>query len=216
MKVYNEFGRPQIDTCCECELLNTTIKKPQFNETAKRVAVAQLLVHKRRSKKFYSSLRQRKEYCAEQEKAMLLCFDYMANISLPTIKVQEKYDLRQLCVYPFVIHNSNKDPATFYLYHQGVAGKGSNEVCFFLKKSIDENVPANVDEVYLYTDICTGHNKNYTMIRLLMQPTDSGRFKKVVYRLPIRGHSYLPCDRVFGLVKHDRFYTLKDITEIQK
>lgn len=52
-----------------------------------------------------------------------------------------------------------------------------------------------------------------------MSLTDSGRFKKVVYRLPIRGHSYLPCDRDFGLVKRklrkqDRYYTVKEVASM--
>ena len=223
-KIYKEhfnyrFGRPQIDTCCECEQLNLRIKNPQLNETAKRVAVTQLLIHKKRSNKFYASLRETKEYCASHDNAMLLCFDYMANISLPTIPVQQIYYIRQLSVYPFGIHNSKNDTATFYLYHQGTAGKGSNEVCSFIMKYINDNVPLNVDELYLYSDNCTGQNKNHTMIRFLLHLTDTGRFKKIVFRLPIRGHSYLPCDRVFGLVKrnlrkHDRYYTVKEVAEI--
>ncbi|XP_054287369.1 uncharacterized protein LOC129003147 [Macrosteles quadrilineatus] len=223
-KVFKEhfnyrFGRPQIDTCCECEMLNTRIKNPQLNETAKRVAEAQLLVHKKRSNKFYKSISETKDYCASHKNALLLCFDYCANISLPTLPVQDVYYLRQLSVYPFAIHNSNNDSATFYLYHQGVAAKGCNEVCSFIQKYINDNVPANVDELYLYSDNCTGQNKNHTMIRFLQYLIDSGRFKKIVYRLPIRGHSYLPCDRVFGVVKRklrrcDRYYTVKEVTEM--
>lgn len=223
-KMYKEhfnyrFGRPQIDTCCECEQLSVRLKNPQLNDTAKRVAAAQLLVHKSRSNKFYNSLRNTKEYCTTHENALLLCFDYMQNISLPTIPVQEMYYLRQLSVLPFGVHNAKNETATFYLYHEGVAQKGSNEVCTFLLRYINDNVPSTVDELYLYSDNCTGQNKNHAMIRFLMSLTDSGRFKKVVYRLPIRGHSYLPCDRDFGLVKRklrkqDRYYTVKEVASM--
>ena len=71
------FGRPQIDTCCECEQLMTRIRSPQINETAKKVASAQLIIHKKPSNKFYKSLSEAKEYCQNKSNATILCFDYM-------------------------------------------------------------------------------------------------------------------------------------------
>lgn len=43
------FGRPQVDSCVTCESLNVKIKSPSLNDAAKRVAMAELVVHKRRS-----------------------------------------------------------------------------------------------------------------------------------------------------------------------
>ena len=51
------FGRPQVDTCVTCESLNTKIKSPALNEVARRSAVAELIVHKRKSKKFTINLK---------------------------------------------------------------------------------------------------------------------------------------------------------------
>lgn len=41
------FGRPQVDTCITCEELTVKIKSPQLGDHAKRVAEAELSVHKR-------------------------------------------------------------------------------------------------------------------------------------------------------------------------
>nr|CAI5866003.1 unnamed protein product [Callosobruchus analis] len=41
------FGRPQVDVCSTCELLNNKIKNKNRNNTAKWTAVAELMVHKR-------------------------------------------------------------------------------------------------------------------------------------------------------------------------
>lgn len=46
------FGRPVVDACVKCEELSTKIKSPVLHENAKKVAVAELLVHKRKAKKF--------------------------------------------------------------------------------------------------------------------------------------------------------------------
>lgn len=55
VKYFNEnfnlkFGRPQIDTCAFCEEREVKFKSPHINENAKRVATAELLVHRRRAK----------------------------------------------------------------------------------------------------------------------------------------------------------------------
>ncbi|KAJ9577660.1 hypothetical protein L9F63_005740, partial [Diploptera punctata] len=58
--------QPQVDVCSTCEDLNTKIKSSTLNDVAKRAAVAELLVHKRRAKKFYKgeALRGPNEVCS--------------------------------------------------------------------------------------------------------------------------------------------------------
>lgn len=51
------FWQPVKGVCVICEELNLKIKNTFFNENAKRVAVAELMVHKRKSKKCYASLK---------------------------------------------------------------------------------------------------------------------------------------------------------------
>lgn len=51
------FWRPQVDTCCVCEELSLKIKSPHLSNTNKRVAVAELMIHKSRSKKFYNAIK---------------------------------------------------------------------------------------------------------------------------------------------------------------
>lgn len=49
------FGAPVKDACSKCEELNIKIMNKDLNDTAKRVATAELLVHKNRSKIFYNN-----------------------------------------------------------------------------------------------------------------------------------------------------------------
>ncbi|XP_046688310.1 uncharacterized protein LOC124374058 [Homalodisca vitripennis] len=88
------FGRSQVDTCEEIKL---KIKSPHLNEAAKRSAVAELLVYKRRSQKFYSALKYEASEDAKEENNILFncIFNYMQNISLPKVPVQELFYLRQ-------------------------------------------------------------------------------------------------------------------------
>nr|CAI5821871.1 unnamed protein product [Callosobruchus analis] len=100
LKYFNEnyslrFGRPQVDVCGECERLGTALKDPNLNDNAKRVHAAELMVHKRRAKKFYSQLEAITKLCNEREDVCAISFDYMQNLPLPNIPVQEIFYFRQ-------------------------------------------------------------------------------------------------------------------------
>ena len=54
------FGRPQIEVCSKWEDLNAEIKCTSLNDSAKRTAVAELLIRKRRACKVYKQLKRLK------------------------------------------------------------------------------------------------------------------------------------------------------------
>jgi hypothetical protein len=125
----------------------------------------------------------------------------MQNLSLPKIPVQEMFYWRQLSVSVFCIHDIKTEKSAIFLYHEEQAHKGPNEVCSFLDYYIKNNISSSVDELHLYSDNCGGQNKNHTLSRMLLALTDIGRFKKIIQNFPVRGHSFLPCDRDFALIK---------------
>jgi hypothetical protein len=213
------FGRPQVDTCSECERLNIRIQSSGLNERAVMVAMAELNVHKKRAKKFYTSIQEVEKLCKDKSDVMGLSFDFMQNISLPCIPVQEIFYYRQLSVFNFCIKNFKTNESRFYLYHDGIASKGPNETCSFLYDYINTEVSKDIKILYVFSDGCGGQNKNHPMMSLWQALVDSRRFEKIYHRFPIRGHSFLPNDRSFGTVKkvlkrRDRIYSVKEISEI--
>jgi hypothetical protein len=62
-------------------------------------------------------------------------------------------------------------------------------------------VDKDVEELHLFCDNCAGQNKNYALIRMVMARVEIKRFKKVKIFFSQRGHSFLPCDRDFVLIK---------------
>lgn len=104
-------------------------------------------------------------------------------------------------------------------YHEGVARKSPNEVCSIIYEYILKEIPEETEHLHIFSDGCGGQNKNHTLIRLCLAIVHAGRFKSVNQYFPIRGHSFLPCDRDFAVVKRkikkvDRFYTVKEIADI--
>ena len=98
-----------------------------MSDSAKRNAAAELILHKKRAKKFYNSLKS-----ASQDKnddTVAICFDYMQNLHTP---VQEVFYMHQLWTNVFCIHNLKTNNAKMYVYHEGEATKSPDEVCSFL------------------------------------------------------------------------------------
>nr|CAH7738844.1 unnamed protein product [Callosobruchus chinensis] len=160
-KYFNEnyslrFGRCQVDVCSECERLNAKIKDK--NLTVKRVAIAELIVQKRRAKKFYTKLKEIEAICHERPEVMGIAFDYIQNLPLPNISVQEIFYFRELWVYGFKIHNLENNTGHFYTYHEDQALKGPNEVCSFLYDYILNHIPEEITEFPLFSDGCPGQN----------------------------------------------------------
>lgn len=211
------FGRPQVDVCSKCESLSVKMKDPGLSENAKRNVAAELMIHKRRAKMFYSTLKTASEN--QDDDTVALCFDYMQNLPLPLIPVQEVFYMRQLWVNVFCIHDLKSNKAKLYLYHEGEANKCPDEVCSFLLHYLQNEVPNTVKTLFLFSDGAAGQNKNHTTLRFLMNLCDRGQFKKIIHYFPLRGHSFLPCDRDFGSIKRilrrtDRIYTPQEYADL--
>ena len=64
------------------------------------------------------------------------------------------------------------------------------------------SVPSHYTELRVFSDNCGGQNKNYVLSRFLMADiTDMKKFEKIEQFFFVRGHSFLPCDRDFGITK---------------
>ncbi|KAJ8872309.1 hypothetical protein PR048_025913, partial [Dryococelus australis] len=139
------FGRPQI------EELKLKLRSTHPNGVAKMCAAAGLLVHNRQSKKCYNQMKADAE-STNQPHVLGIYFDYMQNIQLPQVPVQETFYLRHLTVSVFGIHNITNDTTKIYIYHEGIAKRGTNEIT----------------EIHLYSDNGSGKNKNHSLSRLLL------------------------------------------------
>lgn len=217
---YNyRFGRPQKDVCSRCEEYKTRLKNLSLCDSVKRAIVAERMVHIRRSKKFYKKIEAVQALCKHNDDVAGLCMDFMQNLPLPCIPVQEVFYLRQLWVNTFCIYDLKTGNSYFFLYHEGVAKKGANESCSFLHAFFKEHYfDNNIKEVHIFSDGCPGQNRNNTVVRYLLALAGLGKFRNIFQYFPVRGHSFLPCDRVFGVIKRklkniDRVYTVREYTE---
>ncbi|KAJ8895645.1 hypothetical protein PR048_000981 [Dryococelus australis] len=136
------FGHPQVYVCSTCDDLNMKIKSTTLNDNAKHTAAAELIDHKMRI--------QVTEMCRYKYDVAGIVFDFMQNLPLPAIPVQEMFYLCKLWHYVFCVHNIGDQKAMFYTYHEG----GPDDVCTMLNHYMETHMSPGVKELHLFCDSC--------------------------------------------------------------
>lgn len=78
-----------------------------------------------------------------------------------------------------------------------------------------------MSKLYLFGDNCSGQNKNHTLVRMMMSLCETKKFDDIELRYPVRGHSFMPNDRDFGIIrrklrKEERYYTIDEVIDLIK
>lgn len=121
----------------------------------------------------------------------------------PKLSVSKAFYLRQLWFYNLGVHivTELKDAAHFCTWTEDVACRGSNEVAssFLTLLEFDESLRSK-DHLIIWSDSCSGQNKNSTMLFLYQYLILKGYFKVIDHKFPEVGHSYLDSNRDFGRI----------------
>ena len=194
------FGSPRSDVCGLCEKLRSKIKLCS-DATEKKNMITEFMVHKRRAKYFYTLINRDDVL----EPCLTVAFDMQQNQPLPKVSVSEAFYARQLWVYnlTFVIHKGrtqNKDQVFIYTWDETQSGRDSNHVASaLLHFLINLDIPAGVNKIRLFSDACASQNRNSTIICICHYFCTVVKPNFVIeHYFPVRGHSFLPPDRVFG------------------
>lgn len=194
------FGSPRVDVCSTCIEFQERLKVER-DPNKKLEIQAMKQIHKKRAKAFYALLQEDEPGC------IIISFDCQKNLPLPKIPDQETYYRRQLYLYNFtvVVGNSKSkltpDNCFSYVWTEDTNKKGSNEVASCVFHRLQNLDLTNINKIKLFADACGGQNKNKTMLamccRWLLSTPDHVKEMELVF--PVRGHSFIPPDRVFAL-----------------
>lgn len=111
------------------------------------------------------------------------------------------YFKRQLSFYSFNVHKLSTRSSYFYVYDETKGKKGSDDVVSLLDNFVTQFVSKEVEEIQFFCDSCSGQNKNYTVFRYIYYLVHiKKRFNKISIIFPVRGHSYMECDKNMGLI----------------
>ncbi|CAH2007421.1 unnamed protein product [Acanthoscelides obtectus] len=194
------FGTARKDTCKKCDILNNRIQSADSEEEKKALAF-QRKMHLQKSEWFYKELKEKSKEAQENDEIEVLCFDFQQNMPLPKVPSGDKFYLRQLWVHNFCMHSAKNKTGHFFMYDESIAKKGSNDVLSFLNYYFEKVLNTNVKILYLLSDNCCTQNKNNILVMFLVAMCQEGKFDTIIHRFPEVGHSFLPCDRYFGIIE---------------
>lgn len=199
------FSAPSVDECSSCLELKQRIDIEK-NEAEKSQLTFKLLLHQKQAKCFFDYLKDKPDDC------FILSFDCQKNLVLPKLSDQIAYYSRQLYCYNLsVVKGISTDSLTpsnvsIYTWLENDAKKSSNEVASVVFNELNNINLENYSSVRLVADGCAGQNKNVNILCMCGKWLTSHAPKnitklEIIY--PVTGHSFLPSDRVFGLIERE-------------
>lgn len=218
------FGYPRKDTCSTCDSLKSEIcafmeklKSSSDPHTLEKTAQdlqskeKERELHLKKSERFYELKKSFRKKSVKSSTIEAVTMDFQKNLPCPNITTNDVYYRRQLNFISFNIHILSNQQAIFYTYDESIAKKGADEVCSMFNHFVCNILPPEVKELAIFCDSCAGQNKNFTFIRFLHYlVTKKGRFDTIKVVFPIRGHSYLECDRNMSIVKQSSYTETPD------
>lgn len=203
------FGVPATDVCSTCVKHKLQLKDTTVSPDQRTINAASFMQHRRRARMFYDRLN-----APQADNSLTICFDLMENLVLPRTPIGQAYYSRQLYMYVFaiVIHTGqhsvqSKENVMLYTWREDQGSKDSNmtasAVHHALTTVMSEHLLAS-KVLRLFSDSCYGQNKNMAMLSMLFSiAAKRPRANPLVaqYNFPVRGHSFLPADRVFGRIE---------------
>ena len=162
---------------------------------------AALIAHKIRAKTFYKMLKETPQQSAT------FCFDLQQVQPLPKLSICEAFYARQISFYAFCITDVENKSPNFYCWTENQAGRGAQEVASALTNFLSrENFDDAVTTIRLFSDGCGGQNRNSIVVHALywwLLQKSPQSVKEICMFFPVRGHSSLPADRMFGIIEKE-------------
>lgn len=202
------FGSPRSDTCKKCDILEIKLKDKTMDDSEQTMLRNEKDQHLIKADIFFKELKRTTSLCKNKDDMEVLTFDFQQNLPLPKITAGEAFYKRQLWLYNFCIYSGRTKKAHFYLYDETIARKSPNEVISFLYHYLNNILPKNITELHLFSDNAAAQNKNSIIVQFLFLLVKSTPIRKIIHHYPEPGHSFLPCDRCFGVI--EKFLRKKD------
>ncbi|XP_030751408.1 uncharacterized protein LOC115878937 [Sitophilus oryzae] len=191
------FHHPRTDTCKTCDLLNIKIKANPNDKESKR----KLDLHHRQAEKAMNTMKE--DHCLSQLPLSGTCsisIDLQQVLSLPALTHGQMFYLRQLSCYNFGIHVGDTNKGLMHLWHEGITGRGGNEIASCVLKTLLSGFTKK-QKLVVWSDNCVGQNKNKMLLFLWIYLVTKGYFQEINQEVLMSGHSILSCDRDFAHIE---------------
>ncbi|KAK5648067.1 hypothetical protein RI129_002959 [Pyrocoelia pectoralis] len=178
---------------------NSETKYLSSNLNIKKIKV-QLAIHQSKAERAINAKKHDIVANSNNPDTVVVCFDLQQTLPTPLLTTSKVFYLRQLWTYNFCVYNLVTGKAHMYVWSEDVASRGSQEIGSCLLDFI-KSLPAHVKKLIAYSDSCGGQNKNKNICKLFMFLVKSTPLEEIHHKFLEPGHTYMECDRAFGLIE---------------
>ncbi|CAG9771476.1 unnamed protein product [Ceutorhynchus assimilis] len=209
------------DTCNKCDSLKMKIENEK-NDEKKRELTEQHKQHLDEAENAQALRREDFRTAKEMDDYECLTFDMEKTLPLPRIPTNIVFYKRQLWIYNTGVHSGKDDRGYCYVWAEGDAGRGAQEVGSCLIKHVQNNLKPEVEHLILWSDSCGGQNRNIKLTLILKYILHSSQhLEDITLKFLCSGHSFLPNDSDFGdiesALKHQQqLYLPADYINVMK
>ena len=179
------------DTCNCCYSLHVQMES-ETNEIHKEALQLEHQNHFKLATDAQTKMKLDMKRSKEVEEFEMITFDLEKTLPLPKIPTNTVFYKRQLWVYNCGVHCGTTGKGYCFVWVEGIAGRGAQEVGSCLKKYIENNVKKGVTELVLWADSCGGQNRNIKPTLMLKAIVENHIIlTSVSLRFLIPGHTFL-------------------------
>ena len=191
------FRLPQTDTCKVCDKFNIDIQSAS-NEADRSNLERQFSDHKQKASSAFQLLHHNAQRAKENPEAVhVICFDLQQALPTPKLSSSPAFYKRKLWTYNFCVHDAVSETASMFVWCETTAGRGSNDIASCILQYL-KNVTVSAKTMIVFSDNCSGQNKNFNILSLWQYLVADGSFEEIIHIFPVSGHTMMPCDRDFG------------------
>lgn len=136
------------------------------------------------------------------DRTRVIVYDLQAVLPCPIGEASSFYYVSKLNVFNFTMYDIKCHEGTCFLWHEGEAQRGSNEIGSCVLKFL-QNICDNQEDldIVFYSDNCAGQNKNKFILALYMYVLYNLPIKSITHKFFIPGHGQSEGDSVHSMIE---------------
>ncbi|CAG9822128.1 unnamed protein product [Phaedon cochleariae] len=169
--------------------------------------------HIRRRDEANAAKKSDKERAMTDNNFVSVTFDLQSILQIPSSDVSLMYYSRKLCAYNLTIYEAASQEAHCYTWIEINGQRGSSEIGTCLVKWI-QNLPQNITELNLFSDTCSGQNRNQYIAALFVFLVQNSSLNIIEHNFLESGHSCMEIDSMHSAIENAKrnvpVYTMHD------
>lgn len=220
MKFSNvKLYKPRKDTCKTCDTYFVRCKDSTLSADDKRDIEIRHKHHLAKADTSYALPRTLQATITEP--TMILCMDLQQALPTPKVTTGITFYKRKMWTYNFKIHDYMIGRGHMFVWDEVTAKRGAIEICSCISKFFEMFVPDEVRKIIMFSDNCSGQNKNFTLLMFYLTYIHRGRFSEITHVYFQPGHTYMAADSDFGIIEknmrcHNYIFTPDEHIDIIK